>query len=71
MALSAGGHRMKIPTEVQALVQEIARVNKRLSDLSKKKIDVEMDFVNDDDSEADLIDVISIKKRVWEPELVE
>lgn len=62
---------MKTPVEVEALVDHIARVNKRLSDLSKKGIDVELDFVNDDDSDADLIDLISIKKRVWEPELVE
>lgn len=59
---------MKKVTEVEALVLEISRVNKRLSDLSKKKIDVELDFVSDDDSDADLIDLISIKKRVWEPE---
>ena len=60
---------MKVPDEVQALVGEIARVNKRISDLSKQGIDVEMDFTADDDSLADLIDLVSIKQRVWEPEL--
>lgn len=60
---------MKKVTDIEALTIDIGRVNKRLSDLSKKKIDVEMDFVSDDESDADLIDLISIKKRVWEPEL--
>jgi len=60
---------VKKVTDIEALTIDIGRVNKRLSDLSKKKIDVEMDFVSDDESDADLIDLISIKKRVWEPEL--
>jgi hypothetical protein len=62
---------MKMPDDVQALVGEIARVNKRISDLSKKGVDVELDFTADDDSMADLIDLVSIKKRIWEPELAD
>ena len=54
---------------IEGLTTDIGRVNKRLSDLSQLKIDIDIDLVTDDESDADLIDLISIKKRLWEPEL--
>jgi len=56
-------------SDIVKLTGLVAHLNGHLSKLSKKGIDVELDFVSDDDSDADLIDLISIKQRVWEPEL--
>ena len=63
--------KLRKVTAVEALTIDIGRVNKRLSDLAKKGIDCDIDLVSDDESDADLIDLISVKKRIWEPELLE
>jgi hypothetical protein len=60
---------MNVKEEVERLVEQIRLVNTQLSRLAQGGVDVELDFVSDDDSDADLIDLVSIKKRVWEPEL--
>lgn len=56
-------------SDIEMLVDQIKRLNSHICYLAKNSIDVELDFVSDDDSDADLIDLISIKQRVWEPEL--
>jgi len=55
--------------EIEKLVEQVRQINTQISFMSQQGLDVEMDFVSDDESDADLIDLISIKQRVWEPEL--
>ena len=52
-------------------VKLVRQINTQLSFMSQDGVDVELDFVSDDDSDADLLDLISIKRRIWEPELEE
>jgi hypothetical protein len=56
-------------SQIHALVERIGELNAYLSSFAQEGVDVELDFVSDDDSDADLIDLVSIKQRVWEPEL--
>lgn len=57
--------------DIEELVDMISRLNTHISHMSQAGMDVEMDFVSDDDSDADLIDLISVKQRLWDPELVD
>jgi len=56
-------------SQIHALVKRIGELNAYLSSFAQEGVDVELDFVSDDDSDADLIDLVSIKQRVWEPGL--
>lgn len=69
--MSANSKKTNDALQPKLIVKAISELNRLLSRTSQAGIDVELDFVSDDESDAELIDLISIKRRLWEPEYEE
>ena len=48
----------KVKPTIEEFTATVAKLNKQISVLSQEGYDVEMDFGSDDESDADLIDLI-------------